>query len=78
MLKDPRRVSRGCEWPACRDGWLCWEPVAGQDAHGRLACQQHLEQDPPLDVVDPSTGSLGEGGKARDKRYAEKEREKQP
>lgn len=43
MLKDPRRVSRGCEWPACRDGWLCGELVAGVDAQGRLACQQHLE-----------------------------------
>lgn len=78
MLKDPRRVAPGCEWPVSLDGWLCEEPIVGRDAHGRWGCEEHLAQDPPLEVVDPSKGSLGEGGKARDERYAEKEQEKQP
>ncbi len=63
MVKDPRCVSRGCEWPACRDGWLCGEPIAGLDANGRLACDEHLAQDPPLAVVDQSKRGLMAGRK---------------
>ena len=39
--KNSLVVSR--EWLACRDGWLCGEPIAGLDAHVRPACQQRLD-----------------------------------
>ncbi|MBI2836681.1 MAG: hypothetical protein HYX75_00060 [Acidobacteria bacterium] len=42
----------GCQWPGPAGG-LCGQVVAGNDQHGRFACQHHLEQDPPPSPNDP-------------------------